>query len=90
MASATRNQRHRVDGIDVGSVSVDDRGLLYGDGVFRTLRIERGHPWAFPQQIETLLRDAVGTTGMLCTSSTLSNRCVRVFGRVVITFCFLP
>ena len=58
MASATRNQRHRVDGIDVGSVSVDDRGLLYGDGVFRTLRIERGHPWAFPQQIETLLRDA--------------------------------
>lgn len=58
MASGTRNQRHRVDGIDVGSVAVDDRGLLYGDGVFRTLRIERGRPWAFSQQIETLLRDA--------------------------------
>jgi len=58
MASAASSARHRADGFDVSAVPANDRGLLDGDGVFRTLRIERGWPWAYPQQVATLQRDA--------------------------------
>ncbi len=58
MASAARNPRHRLDGLAVEAIPADDRGVLYGDGVFRTLRIDDGRPWAFEQQVATLQRDA--------------------------------
>ena len=38
-----------VNGIPGSSISIRDRGLLYGDGVFRTLRVARGKAlhWSF-------------------------------------------
>lgn len=36
----------------------DDRGLAYGDGVFRTLRVVSGRPALFERQLRKLLADA--------------------------------
>ncbi len=36
--------RTRVDGQELSSVPSDDRGLLYGDGVFETIAVYRGQP----------------------------------------------
>ncbi|WP_348760809.1 aminodeoxychorismate lyase [uncultured Salinisphaera sp.] len=46
MSSATR---YRIDGEPAEQVAADDRGLAYGDGVFRTLAIDDGRivAWAF-------------------------------------------
>ena len=41
------------------SISVLDRGLAYGDGIFRTLRVRNGTPLLWPWQRACLWRDAV-------------------------------
>jgi 4-amino-4-deoxychorismate lyase len=46
-----------VNGVPTHSVAATDRGLAYGDGVFRTLRVERGHPLAWPHQHRKLAHD---------------------------------
>jgi len=46
-----------VDGIATRQLPADDRGLAYGDGVFRTLRIARGAPEAWAAHIERLVHD---------------------------------
>jgi 4-amino-4-deoxychorismate lyase len=42
---------------EVPSVPVDDRGLAYGDGVFRTVRIDGGRPWRWADHVAVLRRD---------------------------------
>lgn len=39
-------------------VSVFDRGFLYGDGLFETMRVFRGKPFRWPQHLERLQRGA--------------------------------
>lgn len=39
------------------AVPVDDRGLAYGDGVFRTVRVDGGRPWLWPRHLTILRRD---------------------------------
>jgi branched-chain amino acid aminotransferase len=39
-------------------VSVNDRGFLYGDGLFETVRIFNGRPFRFAQHIERMVRGA--------------------------------
>ena len=39
-------------------ISVFDRGLLYGDGLFETLRTYRGHPFAFDHHLARLQASA--------------------------------
>jgi 4-amino-4-deoxychorismate lyase len=40
-------------------LAADDRGLQYGDGVFRTLRVVAGQPRWWDEQIAKLTEDAV-------------------------------
>lgn len=47
-----------VDGEPSACIPADDRGFLYGDGVFRTLRIVAGKPRWWPEQIAKLSEDA--------------------------------
>jgi 4-amino-4-deoxychorismate lyase len=47
-----------VDGKLSASVPADDRGFLYGDGVFRTLRMVAGKPRWWLEQIAKLSEDA--------------------------------
>lgn len=46
-----------VDGIPSDSLPADDRGLAYGDGVFRTLRIAAGRPRFWPRHYRKLAAD---------------------------------
>ncbi len=49
-----------IDGVIVpleqAVISVFDRGFLYGDAVFETLRVYRGHPFARSEHLERLGR----------------------------------
>jgi 4-amino-4-deoxychorismate lyase len=46
-----------VDGRPGDVLPADDRGLLYGDGVFRTLRVDAGQPRWWDDQLAKLSRD---------------------------------
>lgn len=48
----------QVDGVAGAEVPADDRGLLYGDGVFRTLRVVAGQPGLLERQLRKLSADA--------------------------------
>jgi len=48
-----------VNGRAADSVSAQDRGLAYGDGVFRTLRTEAGQPLWWPDHYAKLAADCV-------------------------------
>lgn len=39
-------------------VSVNDRGFLYGDGFFETLRVEQGRPWFLREHLDRLATSA--------------------------------
>ncbi len=51
-----------IDGVlsplERATVGVEDRGFLYGDSVFETLRTYDGHPFALDEHIERLARSA--------------------------------
>lgn len=47
-----------VDGVAGGAVPTNDRGFAYGDGVFRTIRIDRGRRWLWLDHIAKLSDDA--------------------------------
>lgn len=46
-----------VNGKPADTISVADRGLSYGDGVFRTLRIQQGSPFCWLRQFDKLRKD---------------------------------
>jgi 4-amino-4-deoxychorismate lyase len=46
-----------VDGVFTDSFPVDDRGLMYGDGVFRTLRIVDSNPLWWDEHLAKLTED---------------------------------
>jgi len=50
-------ERVLVDGVPTAHVASDDRGLAYGDGVFRTVRIAAGQPLAWSDHLERLRYD---------------------------------
>ncbi len=56
--------RVRVNGLPAAAVPVMDRGLMYGDGVFRTLRAEQGRVAAWTRHYRKLVADcaALGIT----------------------------
>lgn len=59
-----------VNGIFDGAVSPSDRGLAYGDGVFRTLKIVNGLPEQWPLQYQ-MLEENCTTLGIVCPSAEL-------------------
>jgi 4-amino-4-deoxychorismate lyase len=46
-----------VDCVPLASIPADDRGLAYGDGVFRTLAMRNSHPELWPRQWAKLVAD---------------------------------
>ena len=56
MQEAWQNGRVSIDGTIVepkdATISIFDRGFLFGDSVFETLRVHLGHPFAFKEHIE--------------------------------------
>ncbi len=46
-----------VNGVEIDDISVTDRGLGYGDGAFRTLRIQAGRVRSWPRQFSKLEAD---------------------------------
>ncbi len=54
-----------VDGAFTEVLPVDDRGLMYGDGVFRTLRVVAGRPRWWDEQLATLADDCAHI-GLVC------------------------
>jgi 4-amino-4-deoxychorismate lyase len=46
-----------VDGERSGAISALDRGLAFGDGVFRTLRVASGRPLNWPRHYARLRAD---------------------------------
>ena len=46
-----------VNGVSGSAISIRDRGLLYGDGVFRTLVVSHGQPQCWPLHYQKLLQD---------------------------------
>ena len=59
-----------VNGIFTDSVKANDRGLMYGDGVFRTLRVERGVPRYWDRHYLKLNSDCAAL-GITCPSAAL-------------------
>lgn len=58
----------RVNGAPVEAISATDRGLTYGDGVFRTLLAQQGEPQHWPLQYAKLEADCAAL-GIVCPSS---------------------
>lgn len=54
-----------VNGKPADTISVSDRGLSYGDGVFRTLRVQQGSPFCWPLHYEKLRHDCAAL-GISC------------------------
>lgn len=54
-----------VNGVDGGLLTAGDRGLAYGDGVFRTLRLIAGKPQHWQRQFRKLHADAAAI-GIAC------------------------
>ena len=59
-----------VNGNLYGTISPLDRGLAYGDGVFRTLKIVNGLPEQWPAHYQKLVADC-GAIGIVCPSPEL-------------------
>jgi len=57
-AKPTVQLNGRVVPAERAQISVFDRGLLYGDGLFETLRTYRGHPFALDQHLARLQASA--------------------------------
>lgn len=54
-----------VNGLPSEHVRVFDRGLAYGDGVFRTLLVRAGHPLCWPRHYDKLHADCAAL-GIVC------------------------
>ena len=59
-----------VNGKPGNSISIRDRGLLYGDGVFRTLRAHQGKVQHWPLHYQKLLHDC-SALGIICPDAEL-------------------
>src|SRR3989338_8694479 len=59
-----------VNGVPGNTISIRDRGLLYGDGVFRTLRAEQGRALHWPLHYLKLQHDCA-KLGISCPDEAL-------------------
>lgn len=51
---------HLLDSPEQRAISVLDHGMIVGDGVFETIKIERGEPFALTRHLDRLIRSATG------------------------------
>ena len=81
-----------INGRDEARLSALDRGLLYGDGVFRTLRLTAGQPVAWDAQYRQLMRDCAALN-LPCPSGESLLQALRagapagetVVGKIIVT-----
>ena len=59
-----------INGNLLGAISPLDRGLTYGDGVFRTIKVVNGLPEHWPIHYQTLVEDC-SALGIVCPSADL-------------------
>ena len=59
-----------VNGLNARSLDAGDRGLMYGDGVFRTLAVRSGRPLNWQRHYRLLARDC-GMIGLACPAQAL-------------------
>jgi 4-amino-4-deoxychorismate lyase len=62
-----------INGLPGDSVNANDRGLMYGDGVFRTLLIRKGAPLLWQQHYRKL-HDDCSSLGIKCPAIQLLNK----------------
>lgn len=62
------NQATLINGSFNGVISALDRGLAYGDGIFRTLKIRNGIPAHWPLHYQKLVEDC-SAIGIVCPSA---------------------
>jgi branched-chain amino acid aminotransferase len=61
---------------DAASISVFDHGLVVGDGVFETILLHRGRPFALRRHLDRLARSATGL-GIECPTRVVLERAVK-------------
>lgn len=66
-----------VDGLQSEAINVFDRGLMYGDGVFRTLRVRHGLALRWPRHYRKLKADC-DALGIACPSENLLTEDLNV------------
>lgn len=66
-----------INGVSGDQISIRDRGLLYGDGVFRTLRVFEGQPQHWPLHYKKLQQDCnalgINCPDFVCLSAELAG-----------------
>ena len=62
-----------VNGVESDAISVRDRGLMYGDGVFRTFMLRGGKPLRWPRQYAKLAADC-GVLRIACPAADVLER----------------
>jgi 4-amino-4-deoxychorismate lyase len=70
-----------INGLPSEHVRVFDRGLMYGDGVFRTLLIRAGRPLCWPRHYEKLFSDCTAL-GIACPQE---DRLIKEMGCLIET-----
>lgn len=66
-----------VNGVESDAIGVRDRGLTYGDGVFRTFLLRGGRPLLWPRQYEKLAADC-GALRIACPDAAVFERDLAV------------
>ncbi|MEN3274170.1 MAG: branched-chain amino acid aminotransferase [Actinomycetota bacterium] len=66
--------------VDDAQVSVMDHGLTVGDGVFETMLIRRGHPFARRRHLDRLERSLAGLGLRSCGRDVMEQACDEVVG----------
>lgn len=72
-----------VDGVADAEVPANDRGFAYGDGVFRTIRVDQGRLWLWPDHLAKLTDDArrLGLALAAADQVALETESLRLVGR---------
>ena len=81
-----------INGLPDNSLSANDRGLMYGDGVFRTLLVKQGKPLHWSQHYNKLQHDCIAI-GIPCPSmqsladelAQLAFSCADGVAKIIIT-----
>jgi 4-amino-4-deoxychorismate lyase len=68
MLAMQMNDTTLINGSFNGAISALDRGLSYGDGVFRTIKVVQGLPEYWPVHYQTLVKDCTAI-GIVCPSA---------------------
>ena len=70
-----------VNGAPGNTINAEDRGLAYGDGVFRTLRMQSGRPVCWERQYAKLQRDS-GALKISCPSALVLSSELQQLGKI--------